>query len=150
MQAFRSYLKEHIDREGSTLPATVGSSDAVDLHDQSVREGLNFDLSDITDSPEAIHPVSVYKKVGDVLSEVGYSIPDATANMELFSEDDGDEVLALVPPHQSLSINEPVVTPCYLYFAFCKDDSGYYDVLAEVVNEVELEEILSNAEPEAV
>lgn len=139
MQALRDYIKEHMDVEGSTLPAFDSHTDAVDLHNPESRETLNFLLSDITDGPEAVDPVILYERVREALYGAGYSTPSSTELLDLFSEmePDGDEVFSLVPG-------------VFLYFSFCQDDHGYYDVLAEVVNEAELEEILSDEDVEAV
>jgi len=132
MQALRDHIKEHTGEEGFTLPSFASHTDAVDLHNPESRDALNFTLSDITDGPEAVDPVILYERVREALYGAGYSIPSSTELLDTFSEiePDGDEVLALAPG-------------VFLYFAFCKDDSGYYDVLAEVVNEEELEEILN-------
>ena len=135
MQKFADHIKEHMDGEGLSLPVPEAVAVAVDLRDSDAREAINFTLSDITDSPEALDPVVVYERVRQALNELGYPIPSSTEHLDLFSEQesDADKILALAQG-------------VFLYFAFTKEDSGYYEVLAEVVNESELEEILSDTE----
>lgn len=135
MQAFRSHLKEHMEGEGVTLPAFVHTHEALNLNSSEVRETLNFTLSDITDGPELVDPVVLYERVREALHGAGYTIPASTELLNLFSEmePDGDEVFALGPS-------------VFLYFAFCKVNENSWDVLAEIVNEDELEEILNDGE----
>lgn len=138
--SFKAYLQECVDGEGSTLPATIGTPHALNLHDEGIRDDLNFALMNITDTPERVHPIILFERVRDRLDAAGYSLPSATEKLDLFTESDGDEVFVLSPPHLT---DEEVPADCYLYFAFAEDDQGAWDVLAEIVNSIELEDILS-------
>jgi hypothetical protein len=142
MKAFDLFLKEHAMGEEPLLPSTQGELGALDLHDEQVRDGLNMELLDITDSPERMLPVITFDRVREVLGAAGYWIPSATMNSALFDEEIGDEVFVLSPPTKDA--DQPVKADCYLYFAFAETETGDWDVLAEVVNSLELEDILSD------
>ncbi len=154
---------EHVDfvtgLDDGDLAAIVGGLDAKDFYEPGVRDTINFALSDITDGvaqegepASTTDPVIVYERVRAVMADAGYLLPSSSALLSLFNEfeTEGDEVFPLAT-ERTLAPNEPEVAPCYLYFAFAKDDfTGLYDVLAEVVTESELEEILHGEDAETV
>jgi hypothetical protein len=139
MNSFKQYLKECMEGEG-LLPTITGTDEAVDFFDPSQREATNFVLSDITDESQT-YPAVVYEKVRSVLIGLGYSIPPVTDNPLLFGESEGEEIFGMTRP---LPADSPEPDICYLYFAFCQvEDTTTYDVLAEIVTQEELEDILS-------
>lgn len=142
MQGFRQHMKECMEGE-SWLPAIVGSEGAVEFLDPNQRDAVNFILSDITDE-EVLHPEITYERVRQVLSSLGYSIPAASARPELFGDTEGEEIFGMTRP---LPPDSPEPEICYLYFAFAEDETDHdYDVLAEIVTEQELEDILNETE----
>jgi hypothetical protein len=159
MQAFREHIEAASNGGLDAVMATEGGLDAVDFYEPGVRDAINLTLLDITDGTaegvgEPAHttdPVVLYERVRAVIADAGYLLPSSSSLLSLFSEmePDGDEAFALTRIKQ-FEPNEPEVVPCYLYFAFCKDEAGYYDVLAEVVTQDELEEILHGEDAETV
>lgn len=138
MQAFRQHVKEQMEGE-QLLPAITSSEDGVDFLNISQSDAVNFILSDITDE-FAPCPEVVYERVRQVLMGLGYSLPPVSFRPELFGDTEGEEIFGMTRP-QPPDSPEPKI--CYLYFAFCQDEeTQIYDVLAEIVTEQELEEIL--------
>jgi hypothetical protein len=138
MQDFRLYIKECMEGE-NLLPTIEGSSEAVNLLDADQREAINFILSDITDEV-ILDPVVAYERVRSVLLGIGYALPPVSARPELFDDTEGEEVFGMTRPQPFGSLEHEI---CYLYFAFLQTDESY-DVLAEIVTEMELEDILSD------
>lgn len=130
--------------EGSTLPAIQGESDAVDLTVSASRDAVNFILFDLTENTENATPEIMYERVRGILSEVGYDIPPVTEKVELFQEDEGEDILPLV--HPALPTRQDGSGHCFLYFAFYRHDDQSYELWAEIVTESGLEEILSDGD----
>lgn len=120
---FRDYLRECMDG----VPAIIGDSDAINMQRLEDRDSVNFVLSDITDIES--RPEVAYERVRGILQDIGYLIPPASSHTDLFMEDFGEAIIPL--------IQGVPATPVFLYFAFCDQE-----VLAEIVTEEELEDIL--------
>lgn len=143
MGNFKAYLQECGCMGGeATLPAIEGVSDAVDLNVQASRDPVNDILANITDGGEIIvAPEVTYERIRGILSEVGYDIPPVTEKSELFSEPEGEDVIGLI--HPSLPTRVDGSGHCFLYFAFYQHEDQSYEVWAEVVTEMGLEEIFN-------
>jgi hypothetical protein len=120
---------------GESLPAIMGTSYAADLHDAIMRESINFAMLDIVDTTE--HPEVAYERIREILTDVGYELPPASSLSEIFGQESGEEVFAL-------GMNTPNAPMIYLYFAYSIDESGGVEILAELLTEDELEELISN------
>ena len=133
--SFKEYLKECLEGGEDSLPAVHGEPDVIDFSNPADRESVNSVLSDRTDGVMG-DPAVVYEQIRGILMDVGYAIPPASAYAELLSDTDGEEVIGLgVTTHEDGGAH-------YLYFAFSQDEDGDFEVLAEIVTEEELEEIL--------
>lgn len=125
---FRDYLRECMDG----VPAITGDSDAMDFQHTEDRDAVNFVLSDITDQEP--NPDHAYERVRGILHDIGYLIPPASSYAEMFLEGYGEAVIPLVHTSQE---------PAFLYFAYAsEDETENYEILAEIVTQEELEEIL--------
>lgn len=116
---------------GPPLPFVLGSPEAVDFTDDGNRESFNEALDDLTTVDlDYSNPQYLYQEIQSALSSAGYTLPDIMP----FGLD-GEEIIALAKYEDD--------DPCYLYFAYSAIPGGH-DVLAEIVTEGELDEILND------
>jgi hypothetical protein len=125
MFAQSAYTPEH-ESGGTPIPPTFTLGNLDD------RESTNFVLLDITES--TAHPAVIYERVRQVLADVGCPIPFITEVSYLFSDECGEEFFRVV-----------LAPPVYLHFAFVLNDEGYYETLAELVEEPEVDSILNES-----
>lgn len=132
---FRAYLNECL----SGVPAITGDPGATDIYE--VRDSVNFVLSDITDLESS--PEVAYERVRGILQDLRYLIPPSSSHADMFIDGYGEAIIPLTHADAAM--------PVFLYFAYAsEDDTENYEILAEIVDEEELEEILNgntNIEP---
>lgn len=119
---------EQVDER--SIPLVVGAIDAVSFHDEEEREQLNLALEELT--AQTVAPEIVYNAACVLFANVGYELPGIT--MGPFT----DEQIVALTLHESDD-------PCYFYFAYATDELGQ-DILAEVVTETELQDLLADTE----
>lgn len=119
---------EHVDER--PIPLVIGSIDAVSFHDEDEREKLNLALEEL--AAQTVAPEIVYDAARELFANVGYELPDIP--MGSFT----DEQIIALTLHESDD-------PCYFYFAYATDELGQ-DILAEVVTETELQDLLADTE----
>lgn len=121
--------------EGDLVPLPVSNivDGAADLHNDIVRDEVNYALDNLEEV--ATEPAVFYGAVRDLFSELGYELPSFEQLPMNRDGETGESLLTFDCPHESKHVC------CYLYVAFSKEETGF-DVLAELVNEDELEILL--------
>jgi len=124
---FGTYLQECMDG----VPAITGDLGAMNIYE--IRDAVNFVLSDITDIET--EPEVAYERVRGILQDLRYLIPPASSHADMFIDGYGEAIIPLTHVEDA--------APAFLYFAYAsEDDTENYEILAEIVTEEELEELL--------
>lgn len=143
MKKFKEYLNEEIMPFAQTEKGFVG------VDNGPVRDNINIHLSAATAKPFATpyHAMEVVRKV-----LAAYSIFPPSTNF--LDGDSGHEVFQISQFGNKYGMTNDGNTivknfdPYYVYFEYAMNDKGGFDVFCEVIEEDELEEILSDVEDE--
>lgn len=143
MKSFKSFLKEE------TMPFANVRSGGMDIEDSAVRDNINSLLAGMTNG-KFVTPYIALERVAKTLANFHIFMPAQT-----FLE--GDSGTAIVPINQyglKMGMNnsgEVVNVPAASYtvfFEYRMSDCGMFEVFCEVVDEDELDEILTDLEAE--
>ena len=143
MKSFKSFLKEE------TMPFANVRSGGMDIEDSAVRDNINSLLAGMT-SGKFVTPYIALERVAKTLANFHIFLPAQT-----FLE--GDSGTVIVPINQyglkmGQNDNGEVVTvpsaKYTVFFEYRMSDCGMFEVFCEVVDEDELDEILTDLEAE--
>lgn len=143
MNRFTRYLKEDFD------PAIYNSDGAVSIDDETVVDAINANLEASTARPFRT-PYIAFEEVRKVLSYYKIFLP----NSVFLDKNDGYDVFEVSQFGEKMGMNNQgeVVTandsPMFVYFEWSLDENGCYDVFTSLVNDEELEEIISDFDAE--
>ena len=143
-------FREFVNECGDAPPFVTVEKNKVDLTKVATRNEINQTLA-ATLSSTFTNPYGGWTKVEKVLSMYNIALPRVYFDNEV----DGEEV---IPIHQfghvvgadlTGHVSPPQQTPeaeYFLYYSFEMGDSGFYETMAFVVNETELNSILEDDE----
>lgn len=143
MKKFKEYLAEEV------LPQSLSDKGFIGIEDESVRDNINSLLNGVTTKP-VVTPYISLERVRKVLAYYHIFLP---AN-QFMRGDCGNKVFNISQFGEKFGMTNDgeVITksdsPYYLYFEYQMNDYGLFDVYTEIVEEDELEELLSDFEDE--
>ena len=143
MKSFKNFINEE------TMPYAVTGKGIIDINDSAVRDGLNGQISGITNG-KFLTPYIALERVSKALANFHIFLPKYT-----FME--GDSGSAVFDCNQfGLKMGQTddgqVVTAndnkLFVFFEYRMSDCGMFDVFCEIVDETDLDEILADLEAE--
>jgi hypothetical protein len=143
MKKFKEYLSEEV------VPQALSDKGFIGIEDESVRDNINSLLNGVTTRP-VVTPYISLERVRKVLSYYHIYLPAH----QFMQGDCGNKVFNISQFGEKFGMTNDgeVITksdsPYSLYFEYQMNDSGLYDIYAEVVDDDELEEIMSDFEDE--
>jgi len=164
-------LKQYLSEE--TVPFANVKSGSFDIRDAAVRDNLNSLLAGVT-SEKFVTPYIAYQRVSKVLASYHIFVPVNTFlegdsghlahsinqfGPKFGQTDDGQFVINgevrkdyTHGPHEegegNQLIQKPTVTEYYMYFEYRMSDCGMFNVFCEIVDEDDIEEIMTDLEAE--
>lgn len=143
MKKFRDFLNEEIMPYAHTEKGFVG------VDNGPVRDNINVHLTAITARPYAT-PYHALEMVRKVLAPFHISLPATN----FLDGDSGHEVFEIAQFGEKTGMrnNGDVVTKIdssyFVYFEYAMNDRGGFDIFCEIVNQEELDELMSEVESE--
>lgn len=143
MKKFKEYLSEEV------VPQSLSNKEFIGIEDESVRDNINSLLNGVTNRP-VVTPYISLERVRKVLSYYHIFLPahqfmQGDCGNKVFNISQFGEKYGQTNDGKFVTKSD---SPYSLYFEYQMNDSGLYDIYAEVVDDDELEEILSDFEDE--
>lgn len=143
MKKFREFLNEEIMPYAQTEKGFVG------VDNGPVRDNINIHLAAVTARPHAT-PYHAMEMVRKVLAPFSIFPPatnflDGDSGHEVFHIKQFGDKMGMTNDGRVVVKNED---PYYVYFEYQMNDRGSFDIFCEIVDEDELEEIMSDIESE--
>jgi hypothetical protein len=143
MKRFTEYLNEDFD------PAIYNSDGAISINDPTVIDAMNSNL-DASTSSSFRTPYNALEEVRKVLAYYKIFLPKSI----FLDQNHGNDVFEISQFGEKMGMNndgEVVAasdSSLFLYFEWSMDEKGMYDAFASVVNDEELEEIMTDFDAE--
>jgi hypothetical protein len=143
MKKFKDFINEEIMPYAHTEKGFVG------VDNGPVRDNINVHLTAITARPYAT-PYHALEMVRKVLAPYHIGLPATN----FLAGDSGHEIFEIAQFGEKIGMknNGDVVTkidsPYFVYFEYAMNDSGGFDIFCEIVNQEELDELMSDIESE--
>ena len=143
MKSFKEFLNEEM------LPYAQTEKGFVGVDNGPVRDNINIHLASITAKPHAT-PYHAMEMVRKVLAPFHIFIPATN----FLDGDSGHEVFEInqFGDKMGMTNNGEVVVKTgsnfYVYFEYAMNDTGSFDIFCEIIDEDELNEIMSDLESE--
>jgi len=143
MKKFKEYLSEEV------VPQALSDKGFIGVEDESVRDNINSLLNGVTARP-VVTPYISLERVRKVLSYYHIFLPahqfmQGDCGNKVFNISQFGEKYGQTNDGKFVTKSD---SPYSLYFEYQMNDAGLYDIYAEVVDDDELEEILSDFEDE--
>lgn len=143
MKNFREFINEEM------MPYAQVEKGFVGVDNGPVRDNINIHLTAITAKPYAT-PYHALEMIRKVLAPFHIGLPSTN----FLSGDSGHEIFEInqFGERTGMKNNGDVVTTTgssyFVYFEYAMNDIGSFDIFSEIVNQEELDEILSDIEDE--
>lgn len=143
MKKFKEFLNEEMMPYAQTEKGFVG------VDNGPVRDNINIHLASITAKPYAT-PYHAMEMVRKVLAPFHIFPPstnflDGDSGHEVFEINQFGDKMGMTNDGQVVVKND---SNYFVYFEYCMNDVGSFDVFCEIVNADELDEIMSDIEDE--
>lgn len=141
MKTFKEFINEEMMPYAQTEKGFVG------VDNGPVRDNINIHLSAITAKPYAT-PYHAMEMIRKVLAPFHIFPPstnflDGNSGHEVFEINQFGNKMGMTNDGKVVVKNE---SPYYIYFEYAMTDSGSFDIFCEIVDEEELDDILSEVE----
>jgi len=137
MKLFKDWLKE----DWASIPVLDISAKSPDIHDEDVRSKLNGAIWASTDTPFPT-PYTALEYIRKCLAWAAISVP-AVFDMD---EEVGEKIFICSQYGFNAMDDENDPDPIFLYFCWVMNDIGDYDVYGELVDQEDLDDLLSDDE----
>ncbi len=143
MKRLNRYLKEDFD------PAIYNSDGAISINDETAVDAINANLEAST-ARSFRTPYIAFEEIRKILSYYKIFLPnsvflDKNSGYDVFEVSQFGEKMGMNNQGEVVTAND---SPLFIYFEWSLDEKGMYDVFTSLVNENELEEIISDFDAE--
>mgnify|MGYP003332380406 FL=1 len=138
-------FKQFVD-EGYNVPVVSIDKEKADMAKGDTRNEINRNLA-ASLSRNFVNPYGGWVSIRKILDQYGIFLPKIVFQ----DQEDGEEIVALnqFGDKWGATLDGVVTSPndsaeedYYLYYSFGRDESGFYDIFAKIVDEDELNDML--------
>lgn len=143
MKTFNQFLKEEVS------PFALTSKGIIDINDEDVRDNINALLNGVTDRNSPT-PYTALEHVKKVLANFHIFLPrtpflEGDSGYEVWPVNQFGEKVGMDDDGQFKKASD---SPHFMYFEWQMCDDGTFKIFSEIVNQSELDELMSDVEDE--